>query len=250
MPRTSAAAKTSTTDPPTARDILAELKPLGADGYARILKNHGVNDPVYGVKIEYLKKIQKRIKTDHRLALDLYASGIYDAQYLAGLIADDAKMTPKDLARWLETANSHTLCAFTVAWVAAGSPHGWAVGREWIDSKDPSTAATGWNTLSGVVALKDDADLDLPELKRLLARVARTIHTQSDVVRYAMNGFIIALGSYVAPLTADALAAAKKIGVVSIDMGETACKVPDAAAQIAKVKQRGAIGKKRKTVKC
>ena len=48
-----------------------------------------------------LKKIQKRVKKDYRLALDLYDTGIYDAMYLAGLIADDAKMTKKDLERWV-----------------------------------------------------------------------------------------------------------------------------------------------------
>ena len=46
-----------------------------------------------------MKKIQKRVKMDYQLALDLYDTGIADAMYLAGLIADDAKMTRKDLQK-------------------------------------------------------------------------------------------------------------------------------------------------------
>ena len=65
-----------------------------------------------------------------------------------------------------------------------------------------------------------------------------------------MNHFVIALGSYVKSLTSDALSAAKEIGEVFVDMGNTACKVPDAAANIKKVKTHGSLGKKRKTVKC
>jgi hypothetical protein len=65
-----------------------------------------------------------------------------------------------------------------------------------------------------------------------------------------MNGFVIAVGSYVKALTTLALQTAAKIGSVSVEMGGTACKVPDAAAYIKKVQQRGAIGKKRKTAKC
>ena len=80
--------------------------------------------------------------------------------------------------------------------------------------------------------------------------MARTIHAAPNRVRYAMNGFVIAVGSYVAPLSADAVAAAKKIGEVTVDMGDTACQVPDAAAHIDKARQRGTIGKKRKTVRC
>jgi 3-methyladenine DNA glycosylase AlkD len=239
MPPTTAAAAT-----PTAQSILAEIKPLGRESYKKILLNHGIREPVYGVKIEELKRIQKRVKKNYRLALDLYDTGVYDAMYLAGLIADETKMTRKDLQRWLDRATSPALCDYTVAWVAAESAHGRELASEWI------VAATGWNTLSGLVALKADDELNLKELKRLLQRVGKTIHDSPDRVRYAMNGFVIAVGTYVAPLSDEATAIAKKIGEVHVDMGDTACQVPDAAAYIEKVRQRGTIGKKRKTVRC
>ena len=88
----------------TAKEILAELKPLGSDSYKKVMANHGLKEPFFGVKISDLKKIQKRIKKDYQLALDLYDTGNYDAMYLAGLIADDARMTKKDLQRWMATA--------------------------------------------------------------------------------------------------------------------------------------------------
>jgi hypothetical protein len=65
-----------------------------------------------------------------------------------------------------------------------------------------------------------------------------------------MNNFIICVGSYVAPLSADAIAAAKKIGAVTVDMGDTACKLPVATEYIQKAKDKGSLGKKKKTVKC
>jgi 3-methyladenine DNA glycosylase AlkD len=234
----------------TAQQIVAELKPLGRESYKNILLNHGIQEPVFGVSIENLKKIQKRIKKDYRLALDLYDTGIYDAMYLAGLIADDARMTKKDLQRWLDKANCSSLCGFTVAWVAAESPHGRELALKWIESKKEREAAAGWATLTSLVAITDDADLDLAELKQLLKRVEKTIHQQPDDVRYQMNGFVIAVGSYVKPLTDLAIQAAEKIGPVSVDMGNTSCKVPSAADYIRKVQQRGSIGKKRKTAKC
>ena len=89
----------------TAKEILEEIKPLGRESYKRMLfNNYGVKEPCFGVKIGDLKKIQKRIKKDYQLALDLYDTGNYDAMYLAGLIADDARMTKKDLQRWVEKA--------------------------------------------------------------------------------------------------------------------------------------------------
>ncbi|MGK0390224.1 MAG: hypothetical protein ACI94Y_002975 [Maribacter sp.] len=43
-----------------------------------------------------------------------------------------------------------------------------------------------------------------------------------------MNGFIIAIGAYIAELTGKAMKTADAIGLVSCEMGETACKVPTA----------------------
>ena len=234
----------------TAKEIVNEIKPLGSDGYKQILLRHGVKEPVFGVKIEYLKKIQKRVKKDYQLALDLYDTGIYDAMYLAGLIADDDKMSKKDLQRWAETSTCSALSEFTVPWVAAEGQHGLEVARKWISSKDELIASSGWATLSCVVALKDDSDLDIEELKKLLAQVQKTIHQQPNRVRFVMNGFVTSVGIYVKSLTKLAMETAAKIGVVTVDMGDTACKVPSSTDYIKKAEQRGSIGKKRKTVKC
>lgn len=234
-----------------AQDILAELKPLGRESYRRMLfKNYGVKEPCFGVPIGALKKFQKRIKQDYQLALDLYDTGNYDAMYLAGLIADDARMTKRDLQRWVDRAYAGSLPGATVPWVAAGSPHGYEMARRWIESDKPLVACAGWTTLSGLASIKDDGELDLPELKRLLARIQKTIHQEPDAVRYGMNGFIIAVGCYVKALTELALQVGEQIGPVTADLGDNNCQVPFAPDYIRKVQKRGTIGKKRKTVKC
>jgi 3-methyladenine DNA glycosylase AlkD len=234
----------------TAKEVVEVLRTLGSESIKKVLRNHGVQEPFFGVKIGDMKKIEKRIKKDYQLALDLYATGNYDAMYLAGLVADDAKMTKKDLNHWVKMANGGALASATVPWVAAGSHHGYEIALEWIESKNENVAAAGWATLSSLVAMKADDDLDLPGLERLLKRVQKTIHGEPDSVRSAMNGFVIALGTYVKELSDLAVQAATKIGEVSVDMGNTDCKVPNAVEYIDKARSKGAIGKKRKTVKC
>ena len=235
----------------TAQEILKELKPLGRESYKRVLiNNHGVMEPFFGVPISELKKFQKRIKMDYQLALDLYDTGVYDAMYLAGLIADDARMTKKDLQGWLNKARHHAVACFVVGGVAPGSPHGRELALKWIDSPKELVATAGWCVLSGLVAIKQDAELDLAELKRLLARVQKTIHDAPDLVRYQMNGFVISVGCYVSSLTEYALQLGEKIGPVMCDLGDNDCKTPFAPDYIRKVQKRGTIGKKRKTVKC
>ena len=234
----------------TADEIVKQLKPLGKDSYRKVLLDHGVKEPVFGVKIEELKKIQKKVGKDYRLALDLYATGIYDAMYLAGLIADDLKMTKRDLQRWATSATCSGISEYTVPWVAAESLFGRELALEWIESKKESIASSGWATLSGLVAITDDAKLDLAELKQLLQRVQKNIHQQPNRVRYAMNAFVIAVGSYVKALTEPATQVGAKIGPVTVDVGDTACKIPYAPDYIEKARKRGSLGKKRKTAKC
>jgi hypothetical protein len=187
---------------------------------------------------------------DYQLAKELYSTGNADAQYLAGLIADDTKMSKADLQTWVKQALSQNISEYTVPWVAAGSPHGYELAKEWIDSPKEHISAAGWSTLANLVALLPDEKLDLPGLKTLLARVVKTIHTAPNRTRYTMNSFVIALGAYVKALSADAIAAATKIGPTNIDVGNTSCEVPLATDYIQKAIDRGSLTKKKKTVKC
>ena len=234
----------------TATQIVRRLESLGSDSYRKILLNHGASEPVLGVKVQDLKTIQKTVKKDHPLSLELFETGIYDAQYLAGLVADETRITPKDLRHWLARANCPAISSTAVAWIAAESPHGVALALEWIESNDEDTAQTGWTTLGCVAGIRDDADLALPVLQRLLGRVERSIHRQPNHVRYAMNGFVIAVGTYVPDLTAAAIQTGERVGRVSVDMGDTACQVPFAPEYIRKARSRNAVGKKRKTARC
>lgn len=234
----------------TVKEIMTELESLGSESIKKILLKHGVKEPFFGVKVEHLKVIQKKVKKDYQLALSLFATGNADAMYLAGLIADDEKMTKKDLKTWVNTATSTNISEYTVPWVCAGSHHGFELALEWIDAKEDHIVAAGWSTLSGLVAVKQDSDLDLNLLKQLLNRIEKKIHLAKNRECHTMNGFIIAVGSYVESLTKEANAVAAKIGTVTVDMNGTACKVPSAIEYIKKISDKGLIGKKKKVLKC
>ncbi len=234
----------------TVNEIMADLEAHGSENIKNVLLKHGVKEPFFGVKIEYLKTIQKKIKKDYQLAKDLYATGNADAQYLAGLIADDERMTETDLQTWAEQALSNNIAEYTVPWVASGSKCGFEMAMKWIDSEHDNIVAIGWSTLGNISALRPDSNLDLETYSALLQRVIKTIHSSANRVKYRMNTFVSNIGCYILPLTDAAEAAANEIGAVYVDMGDTSCKVPDALEYINKVKARGSLGKKKKTVKC
>jgi 3-methyladenine DNA glycosylase AlkD len=234
----------------TTSEIVEKLKALGSDQIRRILMNHGAKEPVFGVKIEELKKILKTEKGNNPLALELFQTGIYDAMYLAGLIADGARMSVEEIRGWAETAYGSGISEYTVPWVATENPHGYELAKEWIESPDTVIAATGWSTFSNIVSVWPDDQLDHDHLSALLARVEKTIHPSPDGIRGAMNGFVICVGCYVPNLMEDCLATTGRIGVISMVKSGKACKIPSAADYIAKVNKMGRTGLKRKMVKC
>lgn len=234
----------------TVSDVMAELEKKGSEKTRATFARHGITGDVYGVSVADLKVIAKKIKGNQVLACELYDTGNYDAMYLAGLVADGSQMTKKQLEAWAKNATCGMISEYTVPWVACESPHARQLANKWIDSKKDSIASSGWCTWAGIVATRPDDELDLEEINGLLNRVVKQIGDAPNSVRYTMNGFVISVGSYVRPLLKAAKAAAKKLGKVSVDMGDTACKVPLATEYIEKVESMGRVGKKRKTMKC
>ena len=236
----------------TLKSVMAELSSKGSEKTRSIYARHGNHaKQMFGVSVASLKEIAKTIKGQQALACQLYETGNMDAMYLAGMVADGSQMPKQQLQAWAEGASGVPMVSeYTVPWVAAENPQARDVAMEWMASNNEFVAASGWCTYSGLVATKADALLDLAEIERLLATIVKEIHTAPNRVRSAMNGFVIAVGTYAKPLLKQAKAAAQKIGEVSVDVGDTACKVPLASAYIAKNEAAGRVGKKRETIRC
>lgn len=234
----------------TLNEVMAELESYGSEQTKKVLVNHGAKEPFFGVKVADLKKIVKKVKKNYKLSLELYDTGNTDAMYLAGLIADETKMTEEDLNKWVREAYWYYISDYTVPWVASESNFGWKLALEWIESDEEFIASAGWATLSSIVALKPDEEIDIKSIEKLMKRVEKEIHKERNRVRYSMNGFVISVGSYISELTDKALEIGSRIGKVDVILGSTACKVPLAKEYICKIVDKGRVGKKRKSARC
>lgn len=234
----------------TLDDVMKELAAKASASCKRTYQRHGAPEPLFGVKVGDLKPIQKRLKGQQDLALDLYATGNSDAMYLAGLIADGSRMTLRQLDQWADGAGWRMIAGSTVPWVAAEHPQSFGIATKWIDSPRELTAVAGWSTLASVVATVPDADLPIQELEALMHRVGMEIRGAPNWVRYAMNSFVISCGTYVVPLADRAMDVARMMGTVEVDVGETACQVPEAEGYILKSRRGRPIAPKRKTTRC
>lgn len=165
------------------------------------------------------------------LARALWATGNFDARNLAVKVVDPARMTSDELDRWAEAPSARMVCGY-VANVAAEGPHARTKADAWRTSANESHRNVAW-LLVGAMAMRDEATADAWFLERL-GEIEKGIRSSPNAQREAMNQALIMIGSRSAPLRKAATAAAKRIGKVEVDHGDTACKTPDAAESIEK----------------
>jgi len=212
-------------------EAMSALEKAGSEQTRKTYARHGAKEPMFGVSFATLKTLVKKIGVDHDLALALWGTGNHDARILAVKIADPARVTGKDLDRWASDIGGMRMCCGYVASLAAESPHGVAKVAEWLARDSPRRGA-GW-VLAGMVASLDTTTPDAVFLARL-ADIEKTIRSAPNREREAMNMAVIQIGCRNAALRKAATAAAKRIGKIEIDHGDTDCKTPDAAAYIEK----------------
>jgi 3-methyladenine DNA glycosylase AlkD len=220
-------------------DVMRTLEKAGSEQTRKTYMRHGATGAMFGVPFGTLSALQKRIRVDHELALKLWDTGNVDARNLAMKIADPAVIEASDLDRWARE-NPMRMCGLYVGSLAQESAHAATKAKEWLASSDDRLRAAGW-TLIGVLANRDEQSPDDTFAKHL-AQIEKSIHSVSNEVRYAMNGALIAIGGRSSGLRKAATAAAKRIGKIQVDHGDTACETPDAVVYIEKMWER--LGKK------
>ena len=218
--------------PMNAAQALKKLDALGTAQNRKIYARHGVRGECSGVSCANLLKLAKELAPDTELARALWASGNHDARVLATMIAEPEELTAAELEAWARALDNYALTD-ALAKLAARSPHARKLFARWIASKKEWIASAGWGVFSWM--LHSGTEFPEDDLQELLDTIEKHIHTSANRVRYAMNGALIGIGVASAPLRAETLATARRIGPVEVDHGETGCKTPDAGAYIAKV---------------
>lgn len=227
-------------------ETMRELESLGTEQNRKIYRRHGACEPLFGVSFAHLGALKKRIKSDHALAGALWASGNTDARHLATMVADASVMSRAELDAWVKGANYYTLADLFVNNVVRHSSHARAALEAWMRSESEWVERAGWALLAALAL--DDGAVEDAYLKPFLGRIERDIHQAKNWVRGAMNSALISMGAREGALGDEALAAAKRIGKVEVDHGETSCKTPEAAPYILKMRAHRAA-KAAKTAK-
>lgn len=218
-----------------AQEILATLKKLGKPQTASIYKRHGSGDNVFGVLTE-IAKLQKKIKVDHVLAMELWKTGNAEARILALQVADPDQLTRADADGLVKDGPVRFLACY-LSGLVARAPIAEATMRAWIKSPDEGRREIGYGVL-GVRLKNDPGSISDEDTEMFLATIEKEIHRSPNWAKHAMNGALISIGIFKPALREKAIEAAKRIGKVEVDHGETNCKTPEPVAYIQKAAKR------------
>jgi 3-methyladenine DNA glycosylase AlkD len=221
----------------TVEEVLKTLESFGSEQTRKTYGRHGVTGPMFGVNFGDLKPFAKKLKTNHALALELWASGNHDARILALMIADPEQATTELLETWADALNVYVLTDALSVYIGK-TPLARKIMEKWTQSSEEWRGTAGWNLL-GMLATNDPTLAD-SYFEQYISRIEHDLPGAKNRVRYAMNNAVISIGMRNAELERQALAAAARIGKVMVDHGETNCKTPDAEAYIKKANARKA----------
>lgn len=193
----------------TVRDILAQLESLGDDARRKHNTKAGAPDNQFGVKLGDIRAIAKKIKSDHRLALDLWDTGNVEAQLLATLIIKPKSLSADELDRLTRSVTCSQVADWLNAYVVAEHPEKESLRQEWMKAKDRWAARAGWNFTASRVNKGGDG-LDLPAL---LDRIEKELPKARPEVQWTMNNTLAAIGIHHPEYRERAVAIGERIGL-------------------------------------
>lgn len=215
--------------------VMSELKKMGTEQNRKIYTRHGASEPMFGVSFASLTKLKKKLKGEHGLGMRLWSTGNMDAMTLGLMIIDPEQLKREDAERMLKGLKYYLLVGM-LAGVVSRSSSADQLMKKWMGMRKEYVRQAGYDILAG--RLSAGEVFKQKELKRFIETIESEIQDSPNRARHAMNMALIAIGLYIPELEKDVLAAAKRIGRVEVDHGETGCKTPEVVAYIKKGKIR------------
>ncbi|WP_168627554.1 DNA alkylation repair protein [Cryobacterium sp. BB307] len=211
--------------------VMAELDAL-ADPKMREANEKRGDD--HGVNLSKLREVAKRLKTQHDLALELWATDDTAARLLALLICRPKLYSADDLDAMLREARAPKVHDWLVNYVVKKSPHMEELRVRWFADSDPVVASAGW-------ALTTDRVVKKPEgidLTGLLDTVESEMKDAPDRLQWAMNHCLAEIGIQNADLRPRAIDIGERLEVLKDYPTPPNCTSPFAPIWIAEMVSR------------
>ena len=212
----------------TFKEIYQQLETLGTAQNHKIYQRHGAGDKLFGVSFANLRELKKKVispdgkkEINHALAQQLWKTQNIDAQTFAAMIADPQQISEAELDAWVQDIHYYAL-AHEFTQLAGNSPFAQKKMEAWTQSEQEFVRLVGYGILN--LMAREDETLSNTFFEPYIQKMEKELQQSPNRAKEGMNNCLIAIGARNEALRGRVLEAAKTIGKVEIDHGETSCK--------------------------
>jgi len=220
----------------TLKETIKQIESLGNEKMRAHNTKYGAGKNQFGAPMGDIRKLAKKIKTNHKLALELWKTGNIDAQFLATLIIKPKDLSAAEMDKIVRSVTFVHVADWLNSYVVKQHPDKESLRQGWMTTDDPMAARAGWSLTAERVE-KSPEGLDLPAL---LERVESEMATAPSEVQWTMNGTLAQIGIHFPKHRKRAIAIGDKLGVYRDFPCSKGCTSPFAPIWInAIVKRQG-----------
>ena len=192
------------------KNVLDELQSKAKPDQLAGMAKYGMTvERRLGVSVPDMRKLAKELGRDHRLALDLWRSGIAEARIVAGMVANPAKITEGQMEEWVKDIDSWDVCDQVCMNLFEKSQLAWKKIIDWSEREEEFVKRTAFSLIA-CLAWHDKKASD-EQFVELLPVIMREAADERNFVKKAVNWALRNIGKRNVHLNEAALSTAKEI---------------------------------------
>ena len=192
------------------KQILKRLKLHASQENVTGMARFGISTKnTLGVSMPILRRMGKEIGKNHALALELWQSGIHEARILAGLIAEPAKMTPRQMDAWVKDFDSWDVCDQVCMNLFDKTAFAWQKAKVWTNRKEEFVRRAGFALIASLAC--HDKKANDEKFIALFPLMKKAACDERNYVKKAVNLALRQIGKRNPALRKEAIKAAREI---------------------------------------
>ena len=192
------------------KDVLDKLQSKAQPEQLQGMAKYGMTiEKRLGVSVPDMRKLAKALGRDHRLALELWKTGIAEARIVAGMVGDPAKLTEEQMEEWVEDINSWDVCDQVCMNLFEKSQLAWKKMIDWSEREEEFVRRAAFSLIA-CLAWHDKKASD-EKFIELLPVIVRTATDERNFVKKAVNWALRNIGKRNTKLNEAAISTAKEI---------------------------------------
>ena len=192
------------------KDVLVRLQSKARPEQLEGMVKFGITvEQRLGVSVPDMRKLAEEIGMDHKLALELWRTGIAEARIVAGMIGDPARLTEKQMEEWVKDIDSWDVCDQVCMNLFEKTELAWKKIIDWSEREEEFVKRTAFSLIA-CLAWHDRKASD-ERFIELLPVITKASTDERNFVKKAVNWALRNIGKRNLDLNQAAINTAREI---------------------------------------